>query len=165
MRDQKKPKRALRYGIMVNKVNAEWHNMYKSLVLSITYLILLIIMKVKILWGYQFVWPRIFRITEKFIPESIGYFNPMFYFDDFFVVFLLFVIFSYAFKRNNRKLNGALYLTYLVICIFSILSSIVFYKYGVPLNLAIINQIDSLYTMRTSIDMELVKFLVEFISK
>lgn len=107
--------------------------------------------------GYQFVWPRIFRITDKFIPESIGYFNPMFYFDDFFVVFLLFVIFSYAFKRNNRKLNGALYLTYLVICIFSILSSIVFYKYGVPLNLAIINQIDSLYTMRTSIDMEIME--------
>lgn len=131
--------------------------MYKSFVLSITYLILLIIVKVKILWGYQFLWPRIFQLTEKFIPESIGYFNPIFYFDDFFVAFLLFVTFSYAFKRNNRRLNGVAYITYLVICVFSVLSSIAFYKYEVPLNLAIINQIDSLYTMRTSIDMELME--------
>ena len=131
--------------------------MYKSVALSATYLILLIIVKIKILWGYQFLWPRIFRLTEQFIPESIGYFNPMFYFDDFFVVSLLFVTFTYAFKKNNRRINGVVYLIYLVICVFSILSSIAFYKYEVPLNLAVINQIDNLYTMRTSIDTEMME--------
>ncbi len=132
---------------------------YKSAVLSSCWLILLVSMKIKILSGYRFLWARVFRKTQNFIPESIGYFNPLFYFDDIFVAFLLFVVCLYSFRKGNKKINSAIYFTYFFICCFSILSSIAFYKYGVPLNLAIINQIDSLYTMRTSIDTEIMENL------
>ncbi len=69
----------------------------------------------------------------------------------------MFLLFYYVFKKNIKKLNKVLYITYFVICIFSILSSFAFYKYEVPLNFAILSQIDSLYTMRTSIDTELME--------
>jgi len=114
-------------------------------------------MKVKILSGYKFLWARTIRLTENIFPKSMGYLNPIFYFDEFFVAFLILIIFCYALNKNNQKLNWVIYLTYLVVCIFSILSSIVFYKYEVPINLAIINQIDSLFTMRTSIDVEIME--------
>lgn len=142
---------------LLNKKEVDFEDIFKAGTFSITYLILTVLMKVKMLSGYKFLWPRVYRQTKNIFPESLGYFNPVFYFDDFFVAFLLFIIFCYAFNKNNKKLNYMIYLMYLVVCTFSILSSIVFYKFGTPINLAIINQIDSLYTMRTSIDMEIME--------
>ena len=129
--------------------------MLRPLALSATYLVLLLTLKIKILWGYKFLWPRIFLLTRPIIPESVGYLNPFFYFDDVFIAFLCFTIYLYLFKKNSKKINIFVYVLYLSICIYSILSSIILYKYGVPFSSAIIYQIDSLYTMRTSIDTEL----------
>ncbi len=131
------------------------HHIERSLVLTITYLILLFLLKIKILWGYQFLWARSFLVTKQIIPESIGYLNPFFYFDDIFVAFICFTICLYLFSKKDKKINILVYIFYLLICIYSILASIIFYKYGVPLTSEIVYQIDSLYTMKTSIDIEL----------
>ena len=131
------------------------HSLTKSLFLSVTYLILLITLKIKILWGYKFLWTRIFLITKPLIPTNAKYLNPFFYLDDIFVAIICFVIFAYLFSKKDKKLNFLVYVVYFLICIYSILASIVFYKYGIPLTPKIVYQIDSLYTMRTSIDTEL----------
>jgi len=141
------------------------HHLYRALALSATYFALLLLMKVKILRGYPFLWPRNFQPSANNLFAKLGAFNPVFYVDDLFVAFVMFIIFYYAFNKNILKLNKAVYIFYFIICCFSILSSLVFYKYEVPLNLAILSQIDSLYTMRTSIDTELMenhRFLLIF---
>ena len=130
------------------------HYIRKSIVLTVTYLTVLVVLKIKILSGYQFLWHRSFLVTKNIIPESIGYLNPFFYFDDIFVALLFFLLSSLIFKKSNRYLNIFLYVTYFLISFYSILDAIILYKYGVPLNPHIIYQIDSLYTMRTSIDTE-----------
>jgi phosphoglycerol transferase MdoB-like AlkP superfamily enzyme len=112
-------------------------------------------MKVKILHGYPFLWPRNFQSASNSLLAKLGVLNPLFYTDDLFIAFIMLVVFYCIFKKNNSKLDKVAYVLYFATCFFSILSALVFYKYEVPLNLAILSQIDSLYTMRTSIDTEL----------
>jgi len=130
---------------------------YRAFALAVTYLVLLLIMKIKILRGYPFLWPENLQSFSPNILAKLDVFNPAFYVDDIFVAFVMYLIFYFVFKKNILKLNKIVYISYFVICFFSILSSFAFYKYEAPLNVAILSQIDSIYTMRTSIDTELME--------
>ena len=139
------------------QITVESSILYKACALAFTYLILLLIMKLKILSGNQFVIYRIFQLTKTIMPINLGYYNPLLYFDDFLVAFLVLIASCWAFSKNKKEINGVVYFCYFTICSYSILASVVLYKYEVPITFAILYQIESLSTMQTSIDTELME--------
>ena len=141
--------------ISLNKLNINLNCLYKSFALSLSLLALLSVLKLKLLMGYPFILYKISKHTENYIPEYLNYLNPIFYIDDLLVAIILFVIGYLFLKNDDWKINGSIYFVYLASCIISLISSFVFYKYETPINLATLSQIDSIYTMRTSIDSEL----------
>ena len=129
--------------------------MYKAFAFSFTYLILLIFLKCKMLWKYEFLLSRIHDKTANWIPVELGWFHPAFYLDDAFISFSMFLIFYFSYQKKSRGISFINFTAYFILCIFSIISAFVFYKYETPINLDILYQIDSLFTMKTSIDLEL----------
>ena len=133
--------------------------MYKAFTYSSTYLILLILLKCKILKKYKFMFSRIDDQTAAWIPVKLGWFNPAFYLDDIFIAFSMFLLFYFSYQIKHRGIVIIIFFVHFIVCMFSIISVFVFYKYEIPINLDILYQIDSLITMKTSIDLEILENL------
>jgi hypothetical protein len=107
------------------------------------------------LWKYEFLFSRIYDKTAKWMPVKLGWFHPVFYLDDALIAFSMFLIFYYGFQKKSIRISILNFTGYLLVCMFSIISAFVFYKYETPISLGILYQIDSLFTMKTSIDLEI----------